>query len=202
METTKIRLSTDELLAINNHEWILTKNRVIEKIAHAMGHLSMRMQQEAEEKRHQLINEMFRSNPKISRGEKYEGLPYIMLAYPRIFEKDNILAIRTFFWWGNFCSITLHVKGKYQEIVLQKLLKERTSLQEAGFYISMSGNEWNHDVTTSDYQLLSSLAGKSDATIMNSGFLKLAAKIALNQWDKMETELYRLFLILLKLVEV
>ena len=42
---------------------------------------------------------------------------------PAVFSKENIFAIRTMFWWGNFFSISLHVSGKYfkTEIDFSKL---------------------------------------------------------------------------------
>ena len=51
------------------------------------------------------------STPKIAKGENYLQLPYVLLDYPRCFDKENIFAIRTMFWWGNFFSITLHLSG-------------------------------------------------------------------------------------------
>ena len=54
-------------------------------------------------------------SPKISKGENYRGLPYVMLDYPRLFGREEVLAIRTFFWWGHGFSVTLHLKGGYRE---------------------------------------------------------------------------------------
>ena len=203
METTKIHLSADELSLIHNEEWILTKNRVIEKITHAMGQLGMQMQSKAEEKKHQIIHELLLSNPKISKGEKYQGLPYIILDYPRNFEKENIFAIRTFFWWGNFCSITLHVNGRYKDRIFEKLVREYAVLQRLGFYLSISGNEWNHDLRTGDYRRLETISlTELDSSRLYASFIKVGAKVELGQWNKMETELYHLFLVLLTLAEI
>ena len=38
-----------------------------------------------------------------------------MLDYPALFKKDEIFALRTMFWWGNFMSITLLLSGGYKE---------------------------------------------------------------------------------------
>ncbi len=35
-----------------------------------------------------------------------------MLDYPRAFGRDSIFACRTFFWWGRFFSLTLHLAGR------------------------------------------------------------------------------------------
>ena len=62
-----------------------------------------------------LPEEVLIQSPKISRGENYNGLPYVMLDYPRCFGKEDVFAMRTMFWWGNFFSITWHLKGKYSK---------------------------------------------------------------------------------------
>jgi hypothetical protein len=33
-----------------------------------------------------------------------------------------VFAIRTMFWWGNFFSVTLHMKGNYREHFQEKLI--------------------------------------------------------------------------------
>jgi len=60
-------------------------------------------------------------SPKISRGENYLGLPYLVLDYPRLFRPDAVLAIRTFFWWGHFFSSTLQLSGGYKTEFLSRL---------------------------------------------------------------------------------
>ena len=62
------------------------------------------------------------SSPKISKGENYKGLPWLVLDYPRYFNKEDIFAIRTLFWWGNFFSITLHISGKYKMRYEKKII--------------------------------------------------------------------------------
>lgn len=175
----------------------------MEKMLVALGVLGSKMQLEIEEKQEKIIEELVRSGPKISRGEKYLGLPYIILDYPRIFEKENILAIRTLFWWGNFCSVTLHVNGKYLPYTAKHLTRRFKEFQQYDFYISTSGNEWNHDLRTMDYHLLSAATcEQTNEALQTNQFLKLAAKVELTQWNNMENRLYSVFLNLIKLVEI
>jgi hypothetical protein len=61
-------------------------------------------------------------NGKISRGENYQLLPYIILDYPSYFSRNNIFAVRTMFWWGNFFSITLHLSGDHKINLLITIL--------------------------------------------------------------------------------
>jgi hypothetical protein len=199
MEAAKIQFSTEEILLVQNSGVILTKNRIIEKISQGLGKMVLQMQHEV--KKRTLIYENFdQTGPKLSRGEKYQGLPYLMLDYPRMFDKEHILAIRTFFWWGYFCSITLHVKGRYQLPVIEKIGNSLDRLKIRNFYISLDGDEWDHDITGKAYQPLTDASAHA-ASLQQSSFIKLSSKVEIGQWDIMEKELFENFIQLLKLIE-
>src|SRR5258705_2608323 len=94
---TKIRLSKLEKEIIENKEWILTKHTIINKVYKLFGELNEIYKQVSAEE--QVFPELYKNaGGKISRGENYEGLPYVMLDYPALFSKENIFAIRTLFW--------------------------------------------------------------------------------------------------------
>src|ERR1700743_3182070 len=84
--------------------------------------------------------------PKISRGENYRGLPWVMLDYPRVFGREDVLAIRTMFWWGHGFSVTLHLKGKYQELFLPVIRRRQHELSAQGFYMGVGADEWRHEL--------------------------------------------------------
>jgi hypothetical protein len=146
------------------------------------------------------MRDIVNSSGKISRGEKYGGLPYVMLDYPRVFDKENIIAIRTLFWWGNFCSVTLHLKGRYQLLIAEKIRAEIPTLLKHDLYISVSGDEWNHNVSVDNYRPLNSIDQKDLFIILQkAAFFKLTGKVELDQWEKMEGKLFTLFEALLNL---
>jgi hypothetical protein len=199
MDTTKIHLSQEEMELLKNSRWILTKNAVIEKVILGMAGLLTQMQQEVKEKKY-LMRDIVDSSGKISRGEKYGGLPYVMLDYPRVFDRENIIAIRTLFWWGNFCSVTLHLKGRYQLLIAEKIRAEIPTLLKHDLYISVSGDEWNHNVSVDNYRPLNSIDQKDLFIILQkAAFFKLTGKVELDQWEKMEGKLFTLFEALLNL---
>jgi hypothetical protein len=202
METTKIHLSEDEMELLRNSDWILTKNAIIEKVILGMAGLLAKMQQRVQDQKFVLYREIVESSGKISRGEKYQGLPYVMLDYPRMFDRENIIAIRTLFWWGNFCSVTLHLKGKYQQLIAERIRMQMPLLLEHDLFFSVSGDEWNHDVSMDNYQPLKSIYSNDLFLVLpEAAFLKLTGKVELDQWDKMEEKLFALFKALLRLGE-
>ncbi|MDQ6763297.1 MAG: hypothetical protein M3015_11820, partial [Bacteroidota bacterium] len=120
---------------------------------------------------------------KISKGENYMGLPYAILDYPAVFKKENVFAIRTMFWWGNFFSITLHISGseRMQEINIHKLLK---NLLGMNFFLCVNENQWEHDFNRTNYLPASKISGNILAEISSNNFLKISKRIDLQKWDE------------------
>lgn len=200
MNGAKIQLSEDELKLVQNANWILTKNTIIQKVYFLFGNLSEEMKNNLHHVN--LPIEILQTTPKISRGESYKNLPYVMLDYPRLFNKKNVFAIRTFFWWGNYFSITFHLKGLYKEMFSEAIKKNISLLIENNFYISNSEDEWQHEVDDiNNYQLMS-LLNQTDINkiFVQQNFLKFSAKINFDKWNESEIMLRKLFVILLELI--
>jgi hypothetical protein len=196
MNSAKIQLSTDELLLLQNSEWILTKNTIIQKVYGLFGSLAEEMRAKITDG--QLPEAITVLSPKISKGENYEGLPYVMLDYPRFFTRENVFAIRTFFWWANYFSVSLHLKGDYKMIFIESLQKNISLLRENDFYICVSEDEWQHNITREDYVLLSELKNETvQEHLMRKSFLKLSARINLVHWNESEKKILHLYTLII-----
>ena len=81
-EKAKVSLSAFEYQLVTDESFILTKNTIIQKVYTLFGNLS--------DDYHALLLRIPDSpSPKISKGENYKGLPYVMLDHPRIFSQDH-----------------------------------------------------------------------------------------------------------------
>ena len=131
-------------------------------------------------------------SPKISKGENYQGLPYVMLDYPRLFGREDVLAIRTFFWWGHSFSVTIHLKGTYRDHYLPVMQQHRAELTAAGFHIGISEDEWRHEHIPETYRPIVS----AEELSVSSSFLKLSAACGLDRWEEAHEVLLGLFRVL------
>ena len=131
-------------------------------------------------------------SPKISKGENYQGLPYVMLDYPRQFGREDVLAIRTFFWWGHGFSVTLHLKGTWRATYLPVLQQRWKELAAAGFNIGISEDEWRHEHLPETYRPIVSAEELSGSV----PFLKLSAVCGLGRWEEAHEVLLGLFRVL------
>lgn len=184
MDSAKIRLSQEEEALVTRTDWILTKNQILIKIKLLLEQVQTQQQQLLQGSTHTLPPEITNPLPKISKGENYKGLPYLVLDHPRYFDKENIFAIRHLFWWGNFFSTTLHLSGIPATNYQQKVIASFTVLKEAGFYIAVSKEQWEHHFETNNYVSLATITAEEfQAIIINSSFIKLSKKISIDQWE-------------------
>lgn len=177
----KVSLSGFEMQLVTDANFILTKNNIIKKVVIFFGQLNVAYNQETLIKK--LPAEVLLQPAKISKGESYMGLPYVMLDYPKCFGKDDVFAIRTFFWWGNFLSITLHLKGIYKKQYQQKICNAIMQNQLNSSWINSNSVEWEHHLSDNYKTINSSLHLKF---IQENTVLKLVSKIELKEWELAE----------------
>jgi len=174
MQSAKIRLSSQHIKLVTNANWILTKNEILLHIKTAFEDLYKWQQLTIQS--HSLPSDLLQPGGKISRGENYLGLPWIVLDNPRHFIKGNIFAIRTLFWWGRFFSTTLHLSGSWQQKTGQKLLSDFDTLQQHSLKVCCSGDEWVHDINSPSYIPLSTIDREHfEKMIQEAPFIKIAA---------------------------
>jgi len=183
-EKTKITLSAKELELVCNKEWILTKQLIIEKVYQLFGELAAAMQRYLMRKADAWPAQVIAIDPKISRGENYGRLPYVMLDYPRYFTKNTTLAIRTFFWWGNFFSINLQLSGGYMEFATRSLQRNFSFLQQHNYSICINAEPWHHHFGEDNYVPIKNLTTAAFLDLLShKPFIKIAKQINLQQWD-------------------
>lgn len=179
----KVLLSAEELSLVQDTHWLLTKNNIIEKARAMFGSLAASLQKEVEQQKDKLPEAIHLFSPKVFKGEYYQGLPYVMLDYPRVFGRDDVFALRTMFWWGNFFSVTLQLKGSYQRLFAPVLLENRARLAKRGCYVCVSADEWRHDFDPSNYERIQ-LTGTNLERAAGGEFIKIAVQVPLSQWNE------------------
>ena len=187
-----VQLSAEELRLVSDPEWILTKNSIIRKVVEMFGGLSG------------VWRDLYphESDPRVFKGEQYKGLPWVMLDFPRVFGKEDVLAVRTMFWWGNSFIVTLHLKGKYLRSYLSVINAHREELEAAGFRPGTAEDEWEHEHIPGEWAAINDrvdadgdgdMGGKRD-------FLKMSVTIGFDRWDSIEVLLTEKFAVLARVL--
>jgi hypothetical protein len=181
-EEAKIQLSYREMELVNNTEWIFTKQLIIEKVYRLLGQLHSAYKKIVDKEKRFLPPELLKPGGKISKGENYQGLPYVILDYPAIFSKEKNFAIRTMFWWGNFFSISLHLSGENFKKI-PNFAEAIEFLKEKGFSVSVNETEWHHHFQPSNFVNINELNVDEIKRLADKNFLKIAKKTELTEWN-------------------
>ena len=199
---SKLTLSDEEQQLVNNSDWILTKRVIIDKVYLLLGNLSVSQKAIIENEKNGLPLPVIRSTPKISKGESYRQLPYVLLDYPRCFDGENTFAIRTLFWWGNFFSMTLHLSGTYKQLLEEHICKNKNLLDRHHFYLCIHESPWHHHFENDNYIATEQLAQKEmEVIIRQKHFIKLAVKIPFDKWKEIPGLLEKSFIDILELLK-
>ena len=114
-------------------------------------------------------------HPKITKGDNYKGLPYVVLDDPRYFSGSNIFTFRTMFWWGNFYSFSLFVSGEPFE-KLKHFLDIAYMAADTDLYIGVGDKLWEYDFLPDNYFPVKALSESNLRDVMLKDFLKLSYK--------------------------
>ena len=194
MSKAKIRLSQKELELVIDADFILTKNAILEKAKQLLLEIQEKQQNFLQHPKLFLGTDGLNLSPKISKGENYKGLPYLILDYPRVFKDPNIFAVRTMFWWGHFFSITLHLSGDYKKIAEEKIITSFQLLKGKGFFYCVNESQWEHHFEAGNYLPLATISKPEfEKKIREMPFIKLAIKISLHHWDDAPDILFNYF---------
>lgn len=191
-------LTDREIEVISDTEFLFVKRSAINNIEILLN--------DSQEKLKAVFNNSKLSFPKksaftpgkISRGENYRGLPYLVLDYPALFLKDNIFAFRTMFYWGNFFSVTMHLQGKSLEHYRDTISHNYQDLLEKNIYVSVGDSPWEYLYDSDNYEQLSS---NHQDLIQNCSFLKFSKKIEIKDWNQLPEFAADFFKMMLKVLD-
>ena len=199
---SKLTLSDDEQQLVINTGWILTKRKIMDTVNVMLGQISAHQQQVIEKEKNWLPVAVAQSTPKIAKGENYLQLPYILLDFPRCFNVDDIFAVRTMFWWGNFFSITLHLSGTYKKMFQQKIIENVADVKQEVF-ICTNENQWQHHFEADNYTNIKKIEkAELQQMILEKQFIKLAIKFTLQSWNDIPSLLDKSFYELIKMLKL
>ncbi len=179
MDRVKLQLSEEEKVLVSDPAVILTKNRILEKVDLLLGSLSELQVKRAKELAHRLPGAFFQQAPKISRGQQYRQMPWLMLDFPRCFESAETLAIRQFFWWGHLFSSSLLATGALKDQVCAGAWRTIP-----GIYACVHASPWEHHFEADNFRLAANLTDAEFQAICQKEFIKLAFMLPITDWEQ------------------
>jgi hypothetical protein len=182
------KFTTQELDLASDPTVLLIKYRMMEKVWDFLEELQKDLKVGIRPFEKNLPEELNCRNGKISRGENYKYLPYMILDYPAYFSKIDIMAFRTMFYWGNFISSTLHLQGKFVKNFGNDLIEYFRDIE--GIYFCVSDSPWQYDYKTNNYVPLNDLkANEVECHIEKADFIKLSIKFPVEEMPERKSDI-------------
>lgn len=184
MPGTNVSLSEEEQMLVRDTNFLLKKRDIINKVYDLFAVLAKEI--DNNESLNSLLAEyeVEKSVPKISKGENYLGLPYVVLDYPKVFNEIHVFSIRTFFWWGNFFSISLHLAGGFKVLFERKLKQKKIMLPE-GIFICIHETPWQYHFESDNFMSAQGMSSEDITEFMaQKEFIKMAFKLDLTHWNE------------------
>lgn len=165
-----------DIALIEDTHFLLQKAAILSYLTDELHSLGQELKEIA---KHSLFPEdILKTSPKVSRGENYKGLPYLVLDYPRVFGQTDRFAFRVLFWWGHFVSASLYVSGSYLDTYLDKILLPDQKRDQ--LLISINASPWVHDLEEGHVELRSLSTEAIQQLVREIGYLKLSARLPLS----------------------
>jgi len=123
---------------------------------------------------------------KISKGENYLQLPWMVLDFPRLFDKEEVFAYRTLFWWSHGFTCTLHLQGGALEKLRPQLLLNAELLRKKNFFFGVHSDPWRHEVSADNYRAMDELGAEELRELIRArAFVKLMRRMDVKDWREL-----------------
>ena len=180
-----MQFTEEELRIISETGFLRTKASALQNVHRLLETTSLEIAEKCTDQLSVISKDIKLKPPKISKGENYQGLPYMVLDYPAFFTKEDTFAFRTMFWWGNFYSTTLHLQGTFFEKYRNQLADRLEQLSGRDVFLCINSTPWEYHYEPSNYRLLRS----GDKELMDElPFLKLSKRFDLDKWQQVPSE--------------
>ena len=195
-------LSEKALNYLHDTDFLLTKRETIRQLQQWLSDSQQQLYTLANQHKNELPAHALQRSAKISRGENYRGLPYLVLDYPRLLTKDDVFALRTFFWWGNYFSCTLHLQGKSLTSYRSALQQNFSKLKAPDVFICVNDTPWEYHFNPANYRPLSALSLQELEALLQKDFFKISQKLPLNEYQQLPTFSHDCFSLYLRLLSI
>lgn len=175
----ELQFSNEEAALAENISWLLTKHTIIQKVYRLFGSLSEEYQHLLSGLPGLLPESVSSVSPKIYKGEQYRMLPYVMMDFPRFFQRSDVLAIRSLFWWGNHFSVHLLLGGKYKTQYTPRIKAAIAVTAVSSWYSQVTDDPWEHHFEPDNYLLLD--PNRPNVLSGKGNYLKLGAFLPVQQ---------------------
>lgn len=166
-----------ELQLLFNKDIFLTKRTATEKLYMLFSELQVAIKDTSTHKSFPFPVGTDFNTGKISKGENYKGYPYIILDFPKLFNKNSVFAFRSMFWFGNSFLFSFVCSGDALHSLQNSFMRNRNQLHKQHIFFSLHETAWQHELnSTSDILMENASENLILQHIRKSNFIKLTSQ--------------------------
>ncbi|MFN6946492.1 MAG: hypothetical protein ACK4ND_16210, partial [Cytophagaceae bacterium] len=187
-----MNLSPEEHAVISEKEYLIVKQQAIKKISDTLLKVGTILYDDLN-----IVNFPFpiKKTTKISKGENYRNLPYLVLDFPSYYQKNGFCMFRSLFLWGYGFSVELVISGDILARFKDQVYHNLRLIKENDYFICHGPTPWNYYYETDNYIPLGNVSDeKLYELIHKREFVKLGTFMPLECADELERFIYKNFL--------
>ena len=172
----KITISPEELARLQDTAFLVSKRVITEKVYSLFHQLKKELAASTLFNTFSFPEGVDIGTGKLTRGENYRGLPYVVMDFPQAFGQGGIFAFRVMLWWGREFSFTLHLSGAHMQLAQGKPMNK---LHGHSVYQCVNASPWEHHFEQDNY-----LPVEIAEPTAGADFIKVARRLPVTDWDK------------------
>ncbi len=164
-------LTPEDFLIINDQDYLIHKRAVLSKISQILSEVEVTIKNSPVIRSPLLPQDALTMSGKISRGENYKGLPYVVLDFPRYSNGEKVFLYRTMFWWGHYFICLLISQNCGHQIKKSRRVND--------LLLNTGSTPWNYDLSDSCWKELED----SQTTNSKLPFICIGKRIDFNDFN-------------------
>lgn len=179
-------MTNQERQTIQNTKFFQLKRSATEKVIATFSSIQEKIKASKAFQNFPFPSEMDTEIGKISKGENYNGLPYVILDFPRFFSQKGVFAFRVMFHWGHGFYATLHLSGQYFDVFQLMITDIAQRFIDQDIWIFQADEEWIHEVEFPYFIEFDEMKVHLRDWQTERRLLKIASRLELEEFNQLE----------------
>ncbi len=184
----KNSFSSQELDYLQDQDFLLTKVQITNKLSGLLAQVREDLKQHFDKNRFSFPEDIDLISGKISKGENYKHLPYLILDFPKLIHRESVFTLRTMVWWGQEFSCTLHLQGKAWEQRRVTFAQNYSQLFNQAVYFCVHPSPWEYHFDEDNYQFIENIPEvRLQKELSRKEFLKISRRLPLSKYSQLSS---------------
>lgn len=186
---SNISFNNEDIEILSDKDFLLKKKVLSDEVIRLFKVISEEIKQELLRSSNPIWSSQFAG--KISKGQYYKDLPYIVSDYPRRIDDNGICLFRIIFLWGREFSCNFLATGIVFKNLKNAIENNLMDIDQNAYRYSIEGSPWEHSILDVDLKKLNHL--KNDKKLNTADFIKISRALTINKYESLHEICIKMF---------